>query len=134
MRTDPYDNPRGDSYIVPCVFKAIQLVELLRAHRAGLSVEDLLKITGYSRSTTYRILRTLTACRYAFRNEGTYRLNQKVVNPIDGADPRTTAAEASQTDQREPCEMLGFERWGVHFHPKGCHLLRGRPANERQKR
>jgi predicted transcriptional regulator len=72
--------PRNSSYLVPCVFKAVHMIEALRETSTGLRVEDLRSMTGYSRTTIYRILRTLVACRYIMRNSGgVYRLNYSVV-------------------------------------------------------
>jgi len=116
-------NPRNTSYLVPCVFKAIQLVELLRTARAGLRVEDLLKTTGYSRSTTYRILRTLTTCDYTFRDAGgIYRLNHDVVSPLAAPVSSNEAMEPSEPEQQQADAPLEFERWGVRFDKDGKRL------------
>jgi hypothetical protein len=77
-------DPLSRNYIVPCVMKTIQMVEILRKTQAGLRVEDLRSMTGYPPSTIYRILRTLMAYQYAFRdNGGRYRLNNDVVIAVD---------------------------------------------------
>src|SRR5271167_310255 len=71
---------RSASYLVPCVLKAVQLMEILRSAPAGLRVEDLRSTTRYSRSMIYRILRTLTACEYVIRGAGgLYRLKDAVL-------------------------------------------------------
>jgi hypothetical protein len=81
---DNLSEHRNPSYLVPCVLKAIQMVEILRRTHAGLRVDDLLGMTGYSRSTIYRILRTLTACEYMVRDgRGYYRLNHAIVTVAD---------------------------------------------------
>lgn len=67
---------RNSSYLVPCVFKAVHMIEALRETGTGLRVEDLRRMTGYPRTTIYRILRTLIACGYIDRTSGgSYRLN-----------------------------------------------------------
>jgi hypothetical protein len=82
--SDRPTNPLSRSYIVPCVMKTIRMVEILRKTPAGLRVEDLRSMTGYPPSTIYRILRTLMAYQYAFRdNGGRYRLNNDVVIATD---------------------------------------------------
>lgn len=74
---------RSSSYLVPCVFKAVQMIETLREPQRGLRVEDFRSITGYSRSTIYRILRTLVACQYVIRDSGgAYRLNHSVAPAV----------------------------------------------------
>ena len=82
------------SYIVPCVMKTIQMVEILRETPAGLRVQDLRDITGYPPSTIYRILRTLMAYKYAFRDDGgRYRLNNNVVMVVDERVRRSAAGK-----------------------------------------
>ena len=90
--SDRPTNPLSRSYIVPCVMKTIRMVEILRKEPAGLRVEDLRCMTGYPPSTIYRILRTLMAYQYAFRdNRGRYRLNDHVVIATDkSVGERTT--------------------------------------------
>jgi DNA-binding IclR family transcriptional regulator len=64
--------------------KTIQMVEILRETPEGLRVQDLRGMTGYPPSTIYRILRTLMAYKYAFRDDGgRYRLNGNVVMAVD---------------------------------------------------
>jgi predicted transcriptional regulator len=117
---------KNSSYIVPCVFKAVQMIEALRESRSGLRVEEFLAMTGYSRSTIYRILRTLTACEYIVRDRGgSYRLNHAVVSPAD-------AATKQQRDFNRPLSPgnahPGFERWGVRFGADGRRLTLRRSA------
>jgi DNA invertase Pin-like site-specific DNA recombinase len=61
----PQVRPTADrEYIVPILFKAIQIIELLRLESDGLRIEYIHRMTGISRSTVYRIVRTLTASGY----------------------------------------------------------------------
>lgn len=114
---------RSPSYLVPCVFKAVRMIEALRESRVGLRVEDFLGMTGYSRSTIYRILRTLTACSYMVREPaGVYRLNPTVIRVADhNADafedcrPDSPIAAAKGVSKE-------FERWGVRFGSDGKRL------------
>ena len=60
--------------MVPMIARAIDVSERLQQNNAHLSVEELCELTGYSRSTIYRILRTLAAFEYVVREpEGKYR-------------------------------------------------------------
>jgi hypothetical protein len=105
------------------VFKAVQMIEALRGTRGGLRVEDFLDITGYSRSTIYRILRTLSACDYVVRaSEGVYRLNFAVVAAADAA--RRTTEEGDQFGRHPQTNdrHLGFERWGIQFRSDGTRM------------
>jgi hypothetical protein len=108
------------SYLVPCVFKAVQMIEALRKTRDGLRVEDFLSMTGYSRSTIYRILRTLVACEYIVREHGgAYSLNRAVISVADenawtrSMLPSSAPANPGYDGQPE------FERWGVRFRADG---------------
>ena len=91
--------PRNSGYLVPCVFKAVQMIQALRVARVGLRVEDFLGMTGYSRSTVYRILRTLTACEYIVREAGgVYHPNHSVISVADEVPGRgRSASPASPT-------------------------------------
>ena len=74
---------KHSSYLVPCVFKAVHMIEALRENSTGLRVDDLHRMTGYSRTTIYRILRTLAACGYIRRDPGgSYRLNCALVPAV----------------------------------------------------
>lgn len=46
------------------VARAIHITQTLRKEDAFLTLDDLLKVTGYSRTTIYRILRTLASFGY----------------------------------------------------------------------
>ena len=91
--------PKNSSYLVPCVFKAVHMIQALRETGTGLQVEDLRRMTGYSRTTIYRILRTLAACGYIFRESGgVYRLNYSVVTAAAGDQQiRRMAANSNST-------------------------------------
>jgi hypothetical protein len=123
---------RNSSYLVPCVFKAVQMIEALRETRAGLRAEDFLRMTGFSRSTIYRILRTLIACGYIARDRsGFYHLNHAVITVAEGdAWSRATLAPVT------PWLMGGhsnpeFERWGVRFRHDGRRAAAAaQPATE----
>jgi hypothetical protein len=115
---------RNSSYLVPCVFKAIHMIEALRETGAGLRVEDLRRMTGYSRTTIYRILRTLAACRYIIRNSGgVYRLNYSVVTAAG-----SRSADVEQGDKLgvrgtpDHSRVAEFERWGIRFRGNGARM------------
>jgi hypothetical protein len=115
--------PRNSSYLVPCLFKAVQMIEALREMRSGLRVEDFQGRTGYSRSTIYRILRTLSVCDYVVRaSGGVYRLNNAVITSMD-EDPNPQQADDQLDRPSWPKQdHLGFERWGVRFSADGRRI------------
>lgn len=45
-------------YIVPVLLKAVRILELVRSSSKPLRVQDIHRLTGISRSTVYRVLRT----------------------------------------------------------------------------
>jgi DNA-binding IclR family transcriptional regulator len=49
------------------VARAIHITETLQKEDGFLSVDELLMVTGYSRTTIYRILRTLASFGYVHR-------------------------------------------------------------------
>ena len=87
------------TYIVPCVAKAVHIVEILRMAPSGLHVAELRSITGYPPSTIYRILRTFVGCGYMHHTmRGAYVLNLKVIHAkepepgVDGTSDRSSNA------------------------------------------
>jgi hypothetical protein len=111
---------RSVSYLVPCVFKAVQMIEASREARVGLRVEDFLGMTGYSRSTIYRILRTLTACSYMVRERGgVYRLNSAVIRLADDDSAVRAGCRTSPSSTLSKGSHEEFERWGVRFGSDG---------------
>lgn len=61
------------SYLVPVVAKTIEIIRLLERSDHPLSLPEVVRETGTSRSTAYRILRTLSAYGYLPRGaDGIY--------------------------------------------------------------
>lgn len=114
---------QSPGYLVPCVLKAVRMIDALRETRRGLRVEEFRVMTGYSRSTIYRILRTLVACDYLTRGSGGfYRLNHAVVTPVG---PTARTRESTREPARTPPENdrhLEFERWGIRFCGNGARM------------
>lgn len=115
---------RNSSYLVPCVLKAVHMIEALRETGTGLRVENLRSMTGYSRTTIYRILRTLVACGYIHSDSrGSYRLNYAVAPAV---------SKSSRNDERDNqlefppkssgAHGVGFERWGIRFRENGARM------------
>jgi hypothetical protein len=115
--------PRNSSYLVPCVFKAVRMIEALRESRTGLRVEDFRSMNGYSRSTIYRILRTLIACDYIIREAGGfYRLNHAVVTAAEETPRNRQDGNEIGRTPRPADRRIGFERWGVQFGADGRRM------------
>jgi Fic family protein len=65
------------SYIVPVLSKAIKIIRLLENSDKPLKIAEIARHTGVSHSTTYRILRTLSAYGYMPKGSvGVYRFKQ----------------------------------------------------------
>jgi hypothetical protein len=52
------------TYLVPVLSKAIKIIRLLENSEKPLKIDEIARHTGVSHSTTYRILRTLSAYGY----------------------------------------------------------------------
>jgi hypothetical protein len=115
---------RNSTYLVPCVFKAVHIIQALRETGAGLRVEDLRGMTGYSRTTIYRILRTLAACGYIIRNSGgVYRVNYSVITAA-GEKPAAEEDGGKLVLHVKPgnSQVAEFERWGIRFRGNGARM------------
>jgi len=52
------------SYVIPVLDKALRIMRLLEESERHLKIGEIARTTGYSQSTIYRILRTLSAHGY----------------------------------------------------------------------
>jgi hypothetical protein len=117
------EHSRNPSYLVPCVLKAVHMIEALRETGTGLRVENLRSMTGYSRTTIYRILRTLVACGYVMRNSGgVYRLNYSVVTAAGRVSADEDGGKLVLGVKPGNSHVAGFERWGVRFRSNGARM------------
>jgi ribose transport system substrate-binding protein len=65
----------GRIYQVPILSKALEIIEHLQTENHSISIEDLYRQTRFSKSSVYRILKTLEHRGYLDRQEdGRYRL------------------------------------------------------------
>lgn len=111
---------KSDGYLVPCVWKAIQTLEILRNAPGGLCVSDLVTMTGYARGTIYRILRTTTKCGYTIHeHKGLYLMNYAYISPTHARTDRSSEIRGDVCDEQAAQGGLVFERWGVRFHADG---------------
>jgi len=63
------------SYVIPVLSKSLDVLELLEQHKRPLSLEQIYQRTGISKTTVFRILKTLVHRGYVARPEdGQYRL------------------------------------------------------------
>jgi len=100
------------------------MIEALRETGTGLRVENLRSMTGYSRTTIYRIVRTLVACGYIMRNSGgLYRLNYAMVPAVGKSS--SNGERNSQLEfppKANGAHRGGFERWGIRFSDNGARM------------
>jgi hypothetical protein len=115
---------KHSSYLVPCVFKAVHMIEALRENSTGLRVDDLHRMTGYSRTTIYRILRTLAACGYILRESGgSYRLNYAVVPDLGKSSSNDERGRQLEfLPKQNGARPVEFERWGIRFRDNGSRV------------
>lgn len=72
------DSP-AELHRIPVLDKAVQVLELLREHGGGLTINELVGRTGVARSTIYRILNTFSShAIVARRPDGRYLLGVKI--------------------------------------------------------
>jgi AraC-like DNA-binding protein len=66
------------TYMVPVLSKAIKIIRLLENSDKPLKIDEIARHTGVSHSTTYRILRTLSAYGYMPKGSvGVYCFKQR---------------------------------------------------------
>ena len=75
------------SYIVPVLSRALRILTLLQESETALNIDQIAKLTGTSKSTTYRIVRTLSAHGYLpFGGNGVYTLRKGITHsPLERA-------------------------------------------------
>ena len=118
------NHSRNPSYLVPCVLKAVHMIETLREAGTGLRVENLQNVTGYPRTTIYRILRTLVCCEYIRRDSGgSYRLNYAVVPAVGKSSRNDESVSPREFPPKSSVpHCVGFERWGIRFLDNGARM------------
>src|SRR5258705_10023828 len=73
-RTNPQTRP-ARLYLIPVLSKALDVLELLQVENQPKSLEEIYRRTKISKTTVYRILKTLTHRGYLAQSEnGLYRL------------------------------------------------------------
>jgi hypothetical protein len=111
--TDESNESRSQSHFVPCVLRTLEILDALRHARPGLRIEDLRATSRASRSTTYRIVRSLLHSGYIERDTtGRYHLNPVIIQFANDSHASTRERRVASICD-EPAE--GFERWGVRF-------------------
>jgi ribose transport system substrate-binding protein len=67
-------NKTSQLYLIPILSKALDILELLQAGSGSLTLEAIYKQTGFSKTTIYRVLKTLVHRGYLTQlGDGTYR-------------------------------------------------------------
>jgi len=70
------------SYVIPVLSKAITIIRLLETTDERLNVNEIARRTGIAKTTTYRILRTLSAHGYLpYGAEGIYSFKYTTRQP-----------------------------------------------------
>jgi len=76
------------NYIIPVLCKALRIIRLLEETDRPLNLAEVVASTGVSKTTTYRILRTLSAHGYLPRgDDGVYSFSGKL---LAASPPRRT--------------------------------------------
>ena len=87
---------RERTYLVPVLVKALKIIDLLNESEQPLKIEEITHRLGYSKSTVYRIVRTLcvysslqrkSTGRYSFRN------GNGIGHPIGDGSPRESSLD-----------------------------------------
>ena len=81
-------------YLVPVLMRALDILEVLSSSDAPLKMNDLSHSTGISKTTTYRILRTLVYRGYVVQDlEGRFSI-------LDRPGPKSALPEANEADAK----------------------------------
>ena len=89
---------RTRSYLVPVVLRTLDIVEVLRKSDSPLKANELAATSQISRSTTYRILRTLLERGYVCQNlDGSYSIQHAANTNIIPSTRRNLLASLQQT-------------------------------------
>ena len=71
------------SYIVPMLSRALHIIEIMKRQRNYITAQQITAITGYSRSSVYRILRTLAAHDYILEDDKGGFLLRKAIKTLE---------------------------------------------------
>lgn len=105
----PEIDPR---YQVPNLERGLRILELLQEHRHGLSQTELAARLGYSKTSVFRVTRTLLDFGYLLRNEETktLRLSRKLLalgtRALAETDLMASAIDVLRSLRDEVCETV----------------------------
>lgn len=118
----------GRIYHVPILSKALEIIELLQTDIQSISIEDLYRQTRFSKSSVYRILKTLEHRGYVDREEdGRYRLVSRPSKLRFGYGELSEEASLSQTitsSLKDAAAAAGVDLFVLDNHCDGQTALR----------
>lgn len=70
----------GEQSPVKVLEKAFDIIEIISRESGGLSLSEIARVSGFNKSTAYRILQTMVERRYVVRDDkGSYRIGDKLM-------------------------------------------------------
>lgn len=118
----------GRIYQVPILSKALEIIELLQAGNESISIEDLHRKTRFSKSSVFRILKTLEHRGYLNREEdGRYRLVSRPSKLRFGygkLSEESTLSQAVTSSLKEAAATAGVELFELDNQYGGQTALR----------
>jgi ribose transport system substrate-binding protein len=122
------NNSSGRIYHVPILSKALEIIELLQTEIQSISIEDLYRQTRFSKSSVYRILKTLEHRGYVDREgDGRYRLvtrPSKLRFGYGKLSEEGSLSRAITSSLKEAAAAAGVELFVLDNHSDGQTALR----------
>lgn len=127
-KNEPPKKPAKRLYLIPILSKALDIMELLQAERAPMSLEQVYQRTRFSKTTVYRVLQTLAHRGYISRtSDGRYRhvnAPQKLRFGFASLSSEMPFSEAVTESLRAAAAASGVDLMVLDNHYDGATALR----------
>ena len=121
-----------ERYHVPNLKRGLEVFELLAKNPDGLTLPEIAKTSGYSKSSIFRILCTLEDCGYVAKNkdERTFRMSRKLAALGYAAFGESNIVEKSMDILRQMRDKLGETSMLGTMLDDGCVMIEQAPGTQ----
>lgn len=132
MTSTKNSTAKHERYHIPNLKRGLEVFELLAKNPDGLTLPDIARLSGYSKSSIFRILCTLEDCGYVAKNrdERTFRMSRKLAALGYAAFGESNIVERSMDILRQMRDRLGETAMLGAMLDDGCVMIEQAPGTQ----